>query len=234
MTVPRSCVCCSRGVISDRFDRRLHHARRGRGAAALVVAALAALVAHRAPAFWELVVIVAVYGVGTRSSRPASRRSCQRSSIPTISRVANSLDQFVRPIAFGLTALLSVGALVVARRPLAARSPWTPLSFLALGEHGSWTAASVGDAQHGHGSTHRTPSPTASVRAPQRMALGNARCRPPSPISPSSGATKSLLPYIVKRRWTGPRHLGLVSQQEASAPSQQRPFMGSQDSRSGT
>jgi hypothetical protein len=98
MTVPTIACLLLGGAISDRFDRRrvLLFSDVGR---ALVVGILAVLSLTGALTFVELVVVVALYGVGTAFFTPAFE-----AIVPDIVPVddlaaANSLDQFVRPLA---------------------------------------------------------------------------------------------------------------------------------------
>ena len=70
MTVPTIAFLLVGGVVSDRHDRRVVMAWAD-GLRALAVAVLAALVLMGALRFWELVVLVAVYGVGTAFFMPA-------------------------------------------------------------------------------------------------------------------------------------------------------------------
>ena len=99
MTVPTVVFLLPAGVISDRFDRRLGHARRR-----------CAPAGRRSPC-WRSSRSRMRCGSGSsspsspstgsapRSSRPRSRRWCRRCCPPTDLAAANSLDQFVRPIA---------------------------------------------------------------------------------------------------------------------------------------
>jgi MFS family permease len=111
MTVPMIAFLLPAGVLSDRLDRRLLMlcADAGRAAA---LAALAALALTGRLTFWELAVIVAVYSVGTAFFTPAFE-----AIVPDIVPAAelpsaNSLDQFVRPIALRLAGPALGGALV--------------------------------------------------------------------------------------------------------------------------
>src|SRR4029434_9610518 len=70
MTVPTVAFLLVGGVVSDRYDRRLVMAWSD-GLRAAAVAALAVLVFADALRFWELVALVAVYGVGTAFFMPA-------------------------------------------------------------------------------------------------------------------------------------------------------------------
>src|SRR6266480_4475755 len=89
------------------------------GLRAVAVAVLAALVLMGALRFWELVVLVAVYGVGTAFFMPAFEailpELLPKSELPA----ANALDQFVRPIAMRLIGPVVGGALVAVSTGLA-------------------------------------------------------------------------------------------------------------------
>ncbi len=111
MTVPTVVCLLPAGVVSDRFDRR----------AVMIAADLCRLVAIAVLAIlaithvlqlWELVVLVAFYGAGTAFFTPAFE-----AMVPTLLpsddlAAANSLDQFVRPIAGRLAGPAAGGALV--------------------------------------------------------------------------------------------------------------------------
>jgi MFS family permease len=111
MTVPTVLFLLVGGVVSDRYDRRLVMAWSDALRAA-AVAALAVLVLMDALRFWELVALVAVYGVGTAFFTPAFEAIVPEllpaSELPR----ANSLDQFVRPIALRLVGPVIGGVLV--------------------------------------------------------------------------------------------------------------------------
>ena len=113
MTIPTIAFLLIGGVVSDRRDRRLVMAWAD-GLRAVAVAVLATLVLMGALRFWELVVLVAVYGVGTAFFMPAFDailpELLPRSDLPA----ANALDQFVRPIAMRLIGPVVGGALVAA------------------------------------------------------------------------------------------------------------------------
>ena len=111
MTVPTVVCLLPAGVISDRFDRRsvMLAADFSRLAAIAVLAILAVTHTLR---LWELVTIVAVYGVGTAFFTPAFEAMVP-TLLPTADlAAANSLDQFVRPIAGRLAGPAVGGALV--------------------------------------------------------------------------------------------------------------------------
>src|SRR5437660_1523081 len=97
MTVPTVVFLLIGGVVSDRFDRRLVMASADALRAA-AVGVLAALVAAHALRFWELVALVAVYGIGTAFFTPAFEAIVPELVPAPDLPPANSLDQFVRPI----------------------------------------------------------------------------------------------------------------------------------------
>jgi DHA3 family tetracycline resistance protein-like MFS transporter len=118
MTVPTIVFLLVGGVVSDRHDRRLVMAWAD-GLRAVAVALLAVLVLMGVLRFWELVALVAVYGVGTAFFMPAFEailpELLPRADLPT----ANALDQFVRPIAMRLVGPVAGGALVAASAGIA-------------------------------------------------------------------------------------------------------------------
>jgi MFS family permease len=118
MTIPTIAFLLIGGVVSDRRDRRVVMAWAD-GLRAVAVAVLAALVLMGALRFWELVALVAVYGVGTAFFMPAFEailpELLPKSELPA----ANALDQFVRPIAMRLVGPVAGGALVSASAGIA-------------------------------------------------------------------------------------------------------------------
>ncbi|HYZ80527.1 MAG TPA: MFS transporter [Solirubrobacteraceae bacterium] len=129
MTVPTIACLLLGGVVSDRFDRRrvILATDLVRGAAVGLMGLLAlAGVLH----LWEVVALVAVYGTGTGFFAPAFD-AIVPDLLPTDELAqANSLDQFVRPLAFRLAGPALGGVLVAA---LGAGSAFAldSLSFLA-------------------------------------------------------------------------------------------------------
>ena len=111
MTIPTIAFLLPAGVLSDRLDRRslMLCADIGR---AVVIAALAVLSLTGLLTFWELLVIVALYGVGTAFFTPAFEAIVPDIVPAPDLAAANSLDQFVRPIAFRLAGPALGGALV--------------------------------------------------------------------------------------------------------------------------
>jgi MFS family permease len=118
MTVPTVVFLLVGGVLSDRHDRRLLMlwADVVRAAA---VACLAALVFADALRLWELVALVAVYGCGTAFFTPAFEAIVPDLLPAEDLAAANSLDQFVRPIALRLLGPALGGWLVAAGAGLA-------------------------------------------------------------------------------------------------------------------
>src|SRR5207248_10979561 len=70
MTVPTIAFLLVGGVVSDRYDRRLVMAWAD-GLRAVAVAGIAALVLVGSLRFWELVALVAAYGIGMAFFTPA-------------------------------------------------------------------------------------------------------------------------------------------------------------------
>jgi MFS family permease len=118
MTVPTVVFLLLGGVLSDRHDRRLLMlwADIVRAAA---VACIAALVLADALRLWELVALVALYGCGTAFFTPAFEAVVPDLLPAADLPAANSLDQFVRPIALRLLGPLLGGWLVAAGAGLA-------------------------------------------------------------------------------------------------------------------
>jgi len=118
MTVPTVVFLLVGGVLSDRHDRRLLMlwADLVRAAA---VGCLAVLVFAHALELWMLVALVAVYGSGTAFFTPAFEAVVPDLLPPEDLPAANSLDQFVRPVALRLLGPLLGGWLVAAGAGLA-------------------------------------------------------------------------------------------------------------------
>jgi MFS family permease len=111
MTIPTIAFLLPAGVLSDRLDRRslMLGADLGR---ALVLSALAVLALTGLLTFWELVLLVALYGVGTAFFTPAFEAIVPDLVPAADLAAANSLDQFVRPITLRLAGPALGGALV--------------------------------------------------------------------------------------------------------------------------
>ena len=111
MTVPTIAFLLPAGILSDRLDRRLVMLWADIGRA-VVIGALAVLALTGVLTFWQLVIVVAFYGVGTAFFTPAFE-AVVPDIVPAASQpAANSLDQFVRPIALRLVGPALGGALV--------------------------------------------------------------------------------------------------------------------------
>jgi MFS family permease len=111
MTVPTVLFLLVGGVVSDRYDRRLVMAWAD-AVRAVAVAALAVLVLTGALRFWELVALVAIYGAGMAFFTPAFEAIVPELLPAEELPRANSLDQFVRPIALRLAGPVAGGGLV--------------------------------------------------------------------------------------------------------------------------
>jgi MFS family permease len=111
MTIPTIAFLLPAGVLSDRLNRKslMLCADLGR---ALVLAALAVLALTGLLTFWELVLLVALYGVGTAFFTPAFEAIVPDLVPAADLAAANSLDQFVRPITLRLAGPALGGALV--------------------------------------------------------------------------------------------------------------------------
>ncbi|HET7429306.1 MAG TPA: MFS transporter [Gaiellales bacterium] len=101
MTIPTIVLLLAGGVVTDRFDRRhvLIAADTVRGVA---VGALAVLSLTGSLQLWHMFVLVALYGAGTAFFGPAFDAIVPGLLPEQMLPQANSLDQFVRPIAFRL------------------------------------------------------------------------------------------------------------------------------------
>ncbi len=113
MTVPTICFLLLGGVISDRLDRRrvMLAADITRGLAVGMIAVLSLADVLRV---WHLVMLAAIYSVGTAFFAPAFDAIVPEILPADSLAQANSLDQFVRPIALRLTGP-ALGGLLIAR-----------------------------------------------------------------------------------------------------------------------
>ena len=111
MTIPTIAFLLPAGVLSDRLDRRklMIFADAGR---AVVIGVLAALSLAGLLTFWELLAIVALYGIGTAFFIPAFDAIVPDLVPAKDLPAANALDQFVRPITLRLAGPALGGALV--------------------------------------------------------------------------------------------------------------------------
>jgi len=113
MTIPTIAFLLPAGVLSDRLDRRLIMLTADVGRA-VVVATLAGLSIAGVLTFWQLVVLVGLYGIGTAFFIPAFDAIVPDVVPDDDLPAANALDQFVRPIALRLLGPALGGVLVAA------------------------------------------------------------------------------------------------------------------------
>jgi DHA3 family tetracycline resistance protein-like MFS transporter len=111
MTIPTILFLLPAGILSDRLDRRSVMLWAD-GARAAILATLAALSLSGALTYWELVLIVALYGAASAFFVPAFEAVVPDIVPHADLPAANSLDQFVRPIAFRLIGPVIGGLLV--------------------------------------------------------------------------------------------------------------------------
>ncbi len=100
------------GVVSDRLDRRLVMLM-GNVVSGLMVSGLGVLVLLNQVRLWEIVVLVAVYGVSQAFFLPASRAIVPGLIEPELMPQAMALEQFVEPLMSSLIGP-AVGGLLVA------------------------------------------------------------------------------------------------------------------------
>jgi MFS family permease len=113
MTIPTIAFLLPAGVLSDRLDRRLVMLCADVGRA-IVIGLLAALSISGLLTFSQLVLLVALYGIGTAFFIPAFDAIVPDLVQTADLAAANALDQFVRPIALRLVGPALGGALVAA------------------------------------------------------------------------------------------------------------------------
>jgi DHA3 family tetracycline resistance protein-like MFS transporter len=192
MTVPTVAFLLLGGVLSDRHDRRLLMlwADLVRAAA---VGCLAALVLAHTLTLWELVLLVGVYGSGTAFFTPAFEAVVPELLPLEDLPAANSLDQFVRPIALRLLGPLLGGWLVAASAGLAftvdaASFGASALAVLAI------RSRPRGAAQGSHGAAVREG--LAFIR--KRVWLLGTLVAAAAAYLVFLGPSEVLLPYMVK------------------------------------
>ena len=118
MTLPMILFLLAGGVVSDRYNRRTVMACAD-AVRALVVGVIGALVLTGGLRFWELVVLVAVYSIGSAFFIPAFDAIVPELIPPDDLPGANALDQLVRPVALRLLGPVLGGALVAASAGIA-------------------------------------------------------------------------------------------------------------------
>jgi MFS family permease len=127
MTVPTITFLLIGGVISDRLDRRrvMLTADLARG---FVVGAIAVLSLVGVLRLWELAALAALYGVGTAFFDPSFDAIVPQILPAEALSGANSLDQFVRPIALRLAGP-ALGGLIIAGAGVGAAFGFDAASF---------------------------------------------------------------------------------------------------------
>jgi DHA3 family tetracycline resistance protein-like MFS transporter len=206
MTVPMVVFLLVGGVLSDRHDRRLlmfwsDVLRAG------AVACLAALVFADALRLWELIALVGLYGCGTAFFTPAFEALVPELLPANDLAAANSLDQFVRPIALRLLGPLLGGWLVAAGAGLAftvdaASFGASALAVLAVRPRGRGSAAHV---------SHRAAVHEGLAFIRRRVWLWGTLVAAAAAYLVFLGPSEVLLPYVVKNELhASARDLGLV------------------------
>ena len=208
MTVPTIVFLIPGGVVSDRVDRRLVML----GAdivRAVAVGVLAGLALTGSLRFWELVALVAVYGAASAFFMPAFD-AIVPDLLPTADlAAANSLDQFVRPIALRLAGPALGGVLVALG---------TGVAFTVDAASFAASAAAVLMMRRPKPSPwHEAPEPalkavTSGLRfVRQRVWLWGTLLSAALAYLVFLGPAEVLLPYVVKNDLHGsPGALGLV------------------------
>ena len=101
MSLPQALLVLFGGVVSDRFERRrimiASDTLRG-----LAIGAIGTLAVMHALALWHLIVLGAIYGVGSAFFLPSFDATVPDIVPPELLAEANALDQFVRPTALRL------------------------------------------------------------------------------------------------------------------------------------
>jgi DHA3 family tetracycline resistance protein-like MFS transporter len=193
MTVPTVVFLLVGGVLSDRHDRRLLMLWSDLVRAA-AVGCLAALVFAHALELWELIALVGLYGCGTAFFTPAFEAIVPdllpRADLPA----ANSLDQFVRPIALRLLGPLLGGWLVAAGAGLAFTVDAATFAASALAVLAIRARASSGAAPSSHGAALREG--LSFIRT--RVWLWGTLVAAAAAYLVFLGPSEVLLPYVVK------------------------------------
>jgi MFS family permease len=116
MTVPTIICLLPGGVVSDRMSRRAIMLAAD-GVRALAIAVLAALSLSGRIEIWEIAALAMVYGAGTAFFTPAFEALVPDILPAADLPAANSLDQFVRPIALRLAGPAAGGWIIAAFGP---------------------------------------------------------------------------------------------------------------------
>ncbi|MGC2191205.1 MAG: MFS transporter [Candidatus Dormiibacterota bacterium] len=203
------------GVLSDRLDRRLVMLL-GNLASGLMIGGLGILVLLHQIRLWEIVVLVAVYGVSQAFFLPASRAIVPSLIHPDLLPQAMAVEQFVQPLTSsllgpavgglliaaggtGFAFLIDAGTFVVAAAALAAMSSARPIP--ADGSAGAATGrfAILHEARQALHFVRGLPWIWAGLAA---AGIANIALTGPLGV---------LIPYLIKYRLhSGPQTLGLV------------------------
>jgi MFS family permease len=194
MTVPTIACLLAGGVASDRFDRRLvmiwSDSARG-----LTIAVLAALAYLHHLTFPTLCAAVAVYSLGTGFFTPAFEATVPALVPVDLLPQANSLDQFIRPVAMRLVGPAAGGFVIGA---LGAGSAFTldAASFAV-------SAVAVAAMRPPRGNSPETISTMTAIRTGVAFVRGNAWLWATLAAAAVAyllflGPTEVLLPYLVK------------------------------------
>ena len=208
MTVPTIAFLLPAGILSDRLDRRLVMLWADIGRA-FVVGTLAVLALTDLLTFWQLVVVVAFYGVGTAFFTPAFEAVVPDVVPAADLPAANSLDQFVRPIALRLVGP-ALGGVMVAGFGAGTAFAFDAVSFAAS------TLAIWSIHPPRHERSPESESPVAAMKeglrfVARRVWLWGTLLSAAIAYLAFLGPAEVLLPYVIKNELHGSAgDLGLV------------------------
>jgi DHA3 family tetracycline resistance protein-like MFS transporter len=193
MTVPTIACLLPGGVVSDRLSRR-GIMLAADAVRALAIAVLAGLSITGRVEIWEIAVLAMVYGAGTAFFTPAFEALVPDILPASDLPAANSLDQFVRPIALRLLGPLLGGWLVAAGAGLAFTVDAATFAASALAVLAIRARASSGAAPSSHGAALREG--LSFIRA--RVWLWGTLVAAAAAYLVFLGPSEVLLPYVVK------------------------------------
>ncbi|HVD66373.1 MAG TPA: MFS transporter [Gaiellaceae bacterium] len=208
MTVPTIAFLLPAGILSDRLDRRLVMLWADIGRA-FVIGTLAVLALTHLLTFWQLVVVVAFYGVGTAFFTPAFEAVVPDVVPAGDLTAANSLDQFVRPIALRLVGP-ALGGVMVAGFGAGTAFAFDAVSFAAS------TLAIWSIHPPRHERSPESESPVAAMKeglrfVARRVWLWGTLLSAAIAYLAFLGPAEVLLPYVIKNELHGSAgDLGLV------------------------
>jgi MFS family permease len=208
MTVPTIAFLLPAGILSDRLDRRLVMLWADIGRA-FVIGTLAVLALTHLLTFWQLVVVVAFYGVGTAFFTPAFEAVVPDVVPAGDLPAANSLDQFVRPIALRLVGP-ALGGVMVAGFGAGTAFAFDAVSFAAS------TVAIWSIHPPRHERSPESESPVAAMKeglrfVARRVWLWGTLLSAAIAYLAFLGPAEVLLPYVIKNELHGSAgDLGLV------------------------